>query len=98
MTYTKTILNGVKVWVEGKLNKLETLIEDIKIWANGTFVSYKPQTLTDTEKQQAQENIGIVITPDEEAIELLVKNGIIDLVADVDGAILTDENNNIIAI
>lgn len=43
MTYTKTILNGVKVWVETKIKN---------------FLSYKPQTLTANEQEQVRINIG----------------------------------------
>lgn len=43
MTYTKTILNGVKAWVEGKIKN---------------FLSYKPQTLATDEQEQVRINIG----------------------------------------
>lgn len=89
MNFTKTILNGVKVWVENK-------ITDIKDWADGIFVSHNPQTLTDTQKEQAQQNIGIIAATDEDIIDLLLDMDMMPVVQDTDGTILVDSDNTII--
>lgn len=89
MNFTKTILNGVKVWIENK-------ITDIKDWADGVFVSHNPQTLTDTQKQQAQENIGIIAATDEDIIDLLLDMDMMLVIQDTDGTVLVDSDNTII--
>ena len=78
MNFTKTILNGLKLWIEN------------------TFISHSPQTLSKTEKQQAQENIGIIAATDEDIIDLLLDVGMMPVVQDADGAILVDGDNTII--
>lgn len=60
-------------------------------------VRYTEQTLTDEQKIQARTNIGVEYTEDD-AVELLAEMEIIDPVTDADGAILTDENGNILSL
>lgn len=89
MNFTKTILNGVKVWFENQIN-------EIRNWADGIFVSHNPQTLTDTQKEQAQQNIGIIAATDEDIIDLLLDMDMMPVVQDTDGTILVDSDNTII--
>ena len=88
MNFTKTILNGIKVWVKSQIN-------GIKNWADGIFVSHNPQTLTDIQKEQVRTNIG---ETNETAMKLAAEMGIIDPVTDENGAVLTDENGNVLTI
>lgn len=92
MNFTKTILNGLKAWFENQLQLIENKITDIKGWA----ISHNPQTLTDTQKEQAQENIGIVAATDEDIIDLLLDMGMMPVVQDTDGTVLVDSDNTII--
>lgn len=82
MNFTKTILNGLKAWI---IN-----------WVNNTFVSYKEQILSKTEKEQAQENIGIIAATDQDVIDLLLDMDMMPVVQDTDGTILVDSDNTII--
>ena len=96
MNFTKTILNGVKAWFENQLQLIENKIIDIRNWADGVFVSHNPQTLTDTQKEQAQENIGIVAATDEDIIDLLLDMDMMPVVQDIDGTVLVDSDNTIL--
>lgn len=80
MNFTKTILNGLKVWIEN------------------TFITHNPQTLTETQKQQARTNIGIVEETSNDALDLLVEAGVIEVSTNEEGFVLTDENDNILTI
>lgn len=60
------------------------------------FVSYNEQTLTDEQKAQAQDNIGIKIATDDEIISMLTELDMLLVVTDSDGAILADESDNIL--
>lgn len=91
MNFTKTILNGVKVWVENQLNT-------IKGWADGVFVSHNPQTLTDTQKEQARTNIGLIEETSDDALEMLIEMGVLEATTNEEGFVLTDENGNILTI
>lgn len=91
MNFTKTILNGVKVWIENK-------ITDIKDWADGVFVSHNPQTLTDTQKEQARTNIGLIEETSDDALEMLTEMGVLEATTNEEGFVLTDENGNILTI
>lgn len=65
--------------------------------ALATKVSFtEVQTLTDEQKQQAQDNIGIEIATDDEIISLLTEEDMLPTVTDSDGSILADENDNIL--
>ena len=96
MNFTKTILNGLKAWIENQLQLIENKITDIKGWADGVFVSHNPQTLTDTQKEQARTNIGIIAATDEDIINLLLDMDIMPVVQDTDGTVLVDSDNTII--
>ena len=89
MNFTKTILNGVKVWVESKFNSLNN-------WIESNFITHNPQTLTDTQKQQTQQNIGIIAATDQDIIDLMLDMGMMPVVQDSDGTILVDSDNTII--
>lgn len=60
------------------------------------FVSYRKQDLTEDEKLQARTNIGTEIATDDEIIDMLTEEDMLPVVADADGAILSDENENIL--
>lgn len=92
--YTKTILNGIKVWIEKRFETINSSIEDIKTWANDTFLSYKPQTLTANEQEQVRINIG---ETEDTAMELAFDIGLVEPMTDDEGYILTDENDNILS-
>lgn len=94
MTYTKTILNGVKVWIEKRFETINSSIEDIETWVNSTFLSYKPQTLTANEQEQVRINIG---ETEDTAMELAFDIGLVEPITDDEGFILTDENDNILS-
>ena len=65
--------------------------------AQGGAVLYsEEQNLTDAQKAQALENIGVEIATDDEIIDLLVEADTIMAVADADGSILSDESDNIL--
>lgn len=98
MNFTKTILNGVKVWIENQLQLVENKITDIKDWADGIFVSHNPQTLTDTQKEQARTNIGLIEETSEDALEMLAEMGVLEATTNEEGFVLTDENGNILTI
>ena len=91
MDFMKTILNGIHTWAEGKIN-------EIKKWADGVFVSHAPQSLNEEQKEQARKNIGIVEATDEDIIDLMLEMGMMPVVQDTDGFILTDSDNAIILI
>lgn len=91
MNFTKTILNGIKVWFENQIN-------EIRNWADGVFVSHNPQTLTDTQKEQARTNIGLIEETSEDALEMLVEMGVLEATTNEEGFVLTDENGNILTI
>ena len=74
---------------EGLTHFLHKLFDEI-------FVSYQKQTLTDEQKEQAKENIGIVVATDEEIIDMMLEVGIMPVVQDTDGTILIDNDNTII--
>lgn len=78
MNFTKTILNGLKTWIEGN------------------FITHKKQTLSASQKQQTQENIGIVAATDSDIIDLLLDMDMMPVVQDTDGTILVDSDNTII--
>lgn len=80
------------------MNFSKTIIEAIKHWVNSNFIGHGKQTLTDTQKEQARENIGLIEQTPDEAMELLAEMGVLDPVVDEDGNVLTDENNNILTI
>lgn len=54
------------------------------------------QTLTDEQKLQAQTNIGIEISTDDEIVEMLMQEDMFPIVTDSDGSLLADENDNIL--
>ena len=89
MNFTKTILNGVKAWVESKFNSLNN-------WIESNFITHNPQTLTDTQKQQTQQNIGIIAATDQDIIDLMLDMDMMPVVQDSDGTILVDSDNTII--
>ena len=60
------------------------------------FVSYQKQTLTDEQKEQAKENIGIVAATDEEIVEAMLEMDMMPVVQNTDGTILVDNDNTII--
>lgn len=98
MNFTKTILNGVKVWIENQLQLIETKITDIKDWANGVFVSHNPQILTDTQQEQARKNIGLIEETSDDALDMLNEMGVLEATTNEEGFVLTDENGNILTI
>lgn len=98
MNFTKTILNGIKVWFENQLQLIENKITDIKGWADGIFVSHNPQTLTDTQKEQARKNIGLIEETSDDALKMLNEMGVVEATTNEEGFVLTDENNNILTI
>ena len=80
MNFTKTILNGLKVWI------------------NSNFISHKKQTLSEAQKAQVQENIGVINATDDDMINVLVEMDMLPAVEDENGNILTDENDAILLI
>ena len=65
--------------------------------ALSTKVSFtEEQSLTDEQKQQAQDNIGIEIATDDEIVELLMQEDMLPVVTDSDGSLLADESDNIL--
>lgn len=61
-----------------------------------TSVLYTEQSLTDEQKEQARANIGTDIATDDEIIDMLTQEDMLPVVADFDGALLSDENENIL--
>ena len=62
-------------------------------------VLYIKQELTDEQKAQARANIGansLPIATDDEILEMIVEIDMLPAVADQDGALLSDENGNIL--
>ena len=80
MNFTKTILNGLRVWI------------------NSNFISHKKQTLSEAQKAQVQENIGVINATDDDMIDVLVEMDMLPAVEDADGNILTDETDAILLI
>ena len=80
MNFTKTILNGLRVWIED------------------TFITHNPQTLTDTQKEQARTNIGLIEETSDDALKMLMEMGVLEATTNEEGFVLTDENNNILTI
>lgn len=76
-----------KDWVEERISEID-MPENV--------IQYTEQELTDEQKSQAQNNIGIQTTTDEEIIELLIQEDMLPTVIDSDGSFLTDENENIL--
>lgn len=68
----------------------------IQIVGSTGLVSYNPQEITDEQKAQARDNIGIYIATDEEIIDLLIEEDMLPAVCDTNGDILSDENENIL--
>jgi hypothetical protein len=89
MNFTKTILNGLKVWINSNLNEL-------KVWINSNFISHNKQTLSEAQKAQAQENIGLVNATEDDIIDMLVEIDMLPAVTDKNGNILTDETGAIL--
>lgn len=63
----------------------------------GSVLYGEPQELTEEQQAQARENIGVEYTEDD-ALSLLSEMGVIDPVADADGAILTDASGAILSL
>ena len=79
---------------------LKTFVDETKSYVDSsveTTVRYTEQTLDEEQKVQARINIGVEYTEDD-AIDLLAEMEVIDPVTDSDGAILTDENGNILSL
>jgi hypothetical protein len=80
--------------IDAKLLDMNEYIVDVVNEAH--FVSYNEQELTDEQKAQARTNIGTDIANDDEIIEMIVQEDMLPVVADSDGALLSDENENIL--
>lgn len=80
--------------IDAKLLDMNEYIVDVVNEAH--FVSYNEQKLTDEQKEQARINIGTDIATDDEILEMLVQVDVLPVVTDADGAILADENENIL--
>ncbi len=80
MNFTKTILNGLRVWI------------------NSNFISHNKQALSDTQKEQAQENIGIVNATELDILDAFVDMDMLPAVMDKHGNILTDHTGAILLI
>lgn len=78
MNFTKTLLNGLKVWI------------------NSNFISRNKQTLSEAQKAQVQENIGVVNATEDEIIDMLAEIDMLPAVTDKNGNILTDEADAIL--
>lgn len=94
---------------EKALDKRLKTVEDMDISSKiDGFVSYKAQELSEEEKAQARKNIGALdesalenmggfaVSTDDEIIDMLIEEDILMTVADADGAILSDADNNIL--
>ena len=73
-------------------------LNELREWANKTFLGCEPQSLTPIQQEQVKANIGIVEETPDDALDMLVEAGVINAVIDKEGFVLTDENNNILTI
>jgi hypothetical protein len=80
--------------IDDKLSKITEYVDDAI--GNPAAVLYVEQSLTDEQKEQARINIGTEIATDDEILEMLVQVDVLPVVTDADGAILADENENIL--
>jgi hypothetical protein len=80
------------------MNFNKTLINAIKSWASGLFISHKPQGLSNSQKEQARVNIGLIEETSDDALELLNEMGVLETSINEEGSVLTDEYNNILTI
>lgn len=80
------------------MNFTKTILNGIKTWVSGNFITHRKQTLSLSQKQQTQENIGIVAATDSDIIDLLLDMDMMPVVQDADGTILIDNDNAIILI
>ena len=80
------------------MNFIKTIINAIKAWTNGNFISHNKQDLSEVQKVQAQENIGVINATDSDIHDVLIEIDMMPAVADENGNILTDENDAILLI
>lgn len=104
----KSRAEGVEDKLASRLKTVEDLVGDGNFIKDADFVSYNKQELTEEQKAQARKNIGaidksaledigaITTATDDEIIELLAQEDMLPTVTDSDGAILADENENIL--
>lgn len=80
------------------MNFTKTILNGLKFWTENNFVGVKEQDLSEKEKEQARENIGLVEETDNDALDLLSEMGVLEATVNEEGFILTDENNNILTV
>ena len=80
------------------MNFMKTILNGLKVWINSNFISHNKQTLSEAQKAQVQENIGVVNATDDDMVDLLIEMDMLPAVADENGNILTDETGAILLI
>lgn len=78
------------------MNFIKTIINALKAWIKSNFISHNKQTLSEAQKAQVQENIGIVNATESDIHEALIKIDMFPAVTDKNGNILTDETGAIL--
>ena len=84
--------------VDDKVNDLvgNTPVSEQIANATSDVIRYSEQYLTDEQKEQTRENIGVEIATDDEIIEMLTQIDMFPVVTDSDGSVLADESDNIL--
>lgn len=80
------------------MNFTKTILNGFKHWVEGNFITHKKQVLSASQKQQTQENIGIIAATDGDIIDLMLDMDMMPVVQDADGTILVDNDNTIILV
>lgn len=111
MNFTKTILNGVKVWIEEKFSTFNTELNKKVTSVEGKGLSTEDFT---TEEKEKLENVSQPdwnqiddsqldfiknkpdVATDEDIIDLMLDMDMMPVVQDTDGTVLVDSDNTII--